>query len=582
MFKRTVMLLTAFVVMLPLTIAGADPAADSPEFSAEQLYEQVTVLQVASTLQLTSEQIAQLTPLLKGIGEKRDALLSSADEAWNQYGEVIQQAISAQIAGQPASAEVRQNAHAGITNFGKQRDAFYGSLASSAAQFGSYLTAQQRQLIAPPGLAESQAQRALLLEGAGSLSEYIVSVIDTQRDLMPDEYALIRIPEAQRVAAKIVPPNSPPFEQVTDQVLQLTDSVYGQSQAQYIQQYPALGEQVAQHLQLPAPSSQLPISYQQLLDFVASHYTLPLLQRAAALATIEPLPTDSRRLEDCLVSQAADVMDLIDLLDYLQIPVQQLSAIAPVIQRIDLILQPIREPAASQDQSFNSILIQVRDLLLAGGQVPPEWQQFQINLEQQQQQARQQIAQQLEQVQRILLPGQNQLIDWQPPMDILAADTERLAREQMRVLAEMHTVVDVFERLRFFQITDVEQYRRIRVWELNKLLERYGVPQSSPAYPRFRSLGIEITDRMRRTSWEGGKEARILLAVRFLRELGVIGGTPAGPAQQAPLTWQDMFTALTSPQAPLLIQQMITVRATGQLPQQPIPLDKESHQPQEE
>jgi len=75
MFKQTVILLTAFTVMLSLAIAGADPAADSPEFTPEQLYEQVTVLQVASTLQLTSEQITQLTPLLKEIGENRAALL---------------------------------------------------------------------------------------------------------------------------------------------------------------------------------------------------------------------------------------------------------------------------------------------------------------------------------------------------------------------------------------------------------------------------------------------------------------------------------------------------------------------------
>ncbi len=256
MFKRTIMLLIAFLVMLPLVTAGADATANTPEFTPEQLYEQVTVLQMASILQLTSEQITQLTPLLKGIGEKRTALLSGADEAWSQYGEAIQQVISAQIGGQQASPEVRQSAYVGLTNFGNQRDTFYRSLESSAAQFGSYLTAQQRQLIAPPGSAQNQAQKAVALEGASSLSEYIAGVINTQRDLMPDEYALIRIPEAQRLAAKIVPPNSPQFQQIASQVLQLTDSIYGQSPAQYIQQYPTLVEQVAQYLQLPAPSTQ--------------------------------------------------------------------------------------------------------------------------------------------------------------------------------------------------------------------------------------------------------------------------------------------------------------------------------------
>jgi len=482
MCKRTVMLLAVIALMSPLKGAMAQSTAGSPDFTPEQLYEQVTVLQVASTLQLTSEQITQLTPLLKGIDEKRATLLAIADEAWSQYGEAIQHAISAQIARQQASTGVIQSAHAGLTNFGNQRDAFYRSLASSAAQFGSYLTVQQRQLIAPPGAAEGQAQRALALEGASSLSEYIVGVINAQRDLMPDEYALIRIPEAQRLAAKIVPPNSPRFGQVVEQVLQLADRVYGQSQAQYIQQYPALVEQVAQYLQLPAPSAQPPISYQQLLDFLTSAYTLPLLQQRAALTTIEPLPTDRRLIEDCLVCQAQEVSDLVGLLDYLQISVPQLSAIAPVAQQIDSILQPIRQPATRQGQSFKNTLTQVRDLLLAGGQVPPEWQQFQTNLEQQQRQAKQQVAQQLEQVQRRLLPEQNQLIDWQPPMDILATDSKRLAREQMRVLAEMRTVVEVFERLRFLQLTNIERYHRIRVAELNKLLERYGVPQDSPAY----------------------------------------------------------------------------------------------------
>jgi len=576
MFKRTAMLATALVVMLPLAIAGAQQAADAPEFSAEQLYEQVTVLQVASTLQLTSEQITQLTPLLKEIGEKRTALLSSADETWSQYGQAIQQVISAQIAGQQALAEAQQSARIGITNFGKQREAFYRSLGDSAALLQSYLTTQQRQLIAPPGAAQNQAQEAVALEGASSLAEYIAGVINTQRDLMPDEYELVRIPEAQRLAAKIVPPDSPQFGQVVEQLLQLTDSVHAQPQAQYIEQYPTLVEQIAQYLQLPAPSAQPPISHQQLLDFLASPYTLPLLQRRAALATAEPLPTDSRPIEDCLVCQAEKISNIVGLLDYLQISVPQLSAIAPVVQRIDSILQPIRQPVTNQGESFKNMLIQVRDLLLAGGQPPPEWQQFQTNLEKQRQQARQQVAQQLERVQRRLLPEQNQLINWRPPLDILATDTKRLAREQMRLLAEMRTVVDVFERLRFRQMHD---YQRTRIVELNQLLERYGIPESSPAYPEFRSFGIEILNQMRQTPWEQWPQARIALAIRFLDRLGVIGEASAGPAQ-APLTWQDMFTALTSPQAPLLIQQMITARSTGQLPQQPIPLGGQSQQPQ--
>ncbi len=579
MFKQTVILLAAFAVMLPLTGGSAHSAADSPEFTAQQLYEQVTVLQVASTLQLTSEQITQLLPVLKEIQQKRTALLSSADQVWNQYGDAIQPAIGAQLAGQRASAEIRQSARAGMTNFGKQRDVFYLSLASSATLLQSYLTAQQRQLIAQPGSAERQAQRALALEGAGSLSEYIASVIDTQRDLMPDEYELIRIPEAQQIAGKIVPPDSPEFAPVVQQVLQLADTIHGQSQAQYIQQYPALVEQVAQYLQLPAPSAQPPISYQQLLDFLASPYTMSLLQQRAALATIEPLPADVRPIADCLVSKAGEVSDLVGLLDYLQVSVQQLSAIAPVARQIDSILQPIREPAANRGQSFNNTLMQVRDSLLAGGQVPPEWQQSQINLEQQRRQARQQIAQQLERVQRRLLPAQNQLINWQPPLDILAADSERLARGQIRMLAEMRTVVDVFERLRFRQMQD---YQRTRIVELNQLLERYSIPQNSPAYPQFRSFGIEILNKMRQTPWEQWQQARIALAVEFLGKLGVIGGASAGPAQQAPLTWQDMFTTLTHPQTLLVIEQMITARSSGPLPQQPMPLGEQSQQGQED
>jgi len=579
MFRRTTMALTAIAVLLPLTGASAQSTAGAPEFTPQQLYEQVTVLQVASTLQLTSEQITQLIPLLEGISAKGAVVLSSADEVWNQYGQAIQQVISAQIAGQRASPEVGQSASAGVTNFGQQRDAFYRSLESSAAQFGSYLTVQQRQLIAPPQPAESQAHRALALEGAGSLAEYIVSIINTQRELMPDEYELIRIPEAQRIAAKIVPPNSPDFVPVVERVLQLTDSIYGQSQDQYTQEYPILAEQVAQYLQLPPPSAQAPISHQQLLDFLSSPYTIPLLQRMAALALTESLPTEPRPIEDCLVSQAAEVMDIAGLLEYLQVSVQQLSAIAPVIQQIDSILQPVRQPTANEGQAFSNTLMQIRDLVLAGGQVPPEWQQFQTNLDQQRQQARQQIARELEQIQRTLLPGQNQLVDWRPPMDILAADTERLAWEQTRLLAEMSTVVDVFERLRFRQM---QMYQRTRVVELNRLLARYGITEDSPAYPEFRSFGIEILNEMKQTPWENWEKARITLAVQFLHKLGVIGGVSAGPAQQAPLTWQDMFTALTSPQAPLLIQQMITARTSGQLPQQPIPLGGRSQQPQGE
>ncbi len=577
MFKQTVILLAVIVVMLPLATAGAAPAADSPEFTAQQLYEQVTVLRVASTLQLTSEQVTQLIPLLKAIGEKRAALLSNADEAWNQYGEAIQQVVSAQMAGQQASAEVRESARAGITSFGKQRDAFYRSLENWTGQLGSYLTAQQRQLIAPPRPAESSTQGALALGEAGSLAEYIAGVIDAQRDLMPDDYELIRIPEAQRIAAKIVPPNSPNFVSVVGQVLQLTDSIHSQPQGQYAQQYPVLAEQVAEYLRLPPPSVQAPISHQQLLDFLTSPYTVPLLQRRAAMAATEPLPTDARHIEDCLVSEAGEVSDFIGLLDYLQVSVNQLAAIAPVVKQISTIVQATHNPAAGRGEAFKNALIQVRDALLVSGQVPPEWQQLQTSVELQQDQARQQIAQQLQQLEKMLLPGQNQLIDWRSPADILAADSERLIREQSRMLAEMRNIVDVFERLRF---RSIEDYRRTRVAELNRLLARYGIFQDSPAYQEFRSYGIGILSQIRQTSWEQFGQARITLAVQFLGKLGVIGEASAGPAPQAPLTWQDMFTALTYPKASLVIQQMITARSTGQLPQQPIPLDGQSQQPQ--
>ena len=550
---------------MSLAAADSETTTDSAQFSAQQLYEQVTVAEVAVTAQLTSQQIQQLIPLLQQVEQKRIELVSSADELWGQHEQSIQQALTGEIAGRPVAGDARQKAGAAISAFAQRRTEFDRYLATIVSQVQSQLTAQQRVLIEPPQPGAFSQPSPLELDSPGSIAEYIVAVTDVQRALRPDEYALVRIPQAERIAAEIVGPTSPQFRAVVDQVVQLTDMLYSWSQERYIQERPTLADQVAGYLQLPPPSAKWPISQQRLFRFLSSPYTIGLLQRMAAGTTPQALPTEAKAIEDYPLVDAADIMDLTGLLNYLQLSVAQLDALARVVQQIKPAVESVRSPWINQGESFNNSLTLIRDLLLTTGQVAPEWQQFRTNLAQQRHRGRWQVAEQLAQVERILTPGQNEVIDWRPPAGILAASSQRLVRQQTRLLGEMRIVIEVWERVKYF---DPEDYRRLRIRALNQLLESYGITQDSPDYPQYRAFGLEVLSQVRQTPLDQWEQHRIFLALDFLRELGIIEPLVAGPGTGVPVTWEDIYRALSYPQASQVIQQMIVARTTGQVPQQ--------------
>ncbi len=564
MASRSLLLAGAVILLFPLGHAGAEAPADAQEFSPQQLYEQVAVLQVAGTLGLTAQQISGYIPLLQQISQNREQVLARADLVWDQYGPAIQQLAAAGMAGQPAPAEVGQNAHSGLADFTQQRDAFRRLLENSAVQFVAYLTEAQRQLIEDARVPARQAQIALELEGAQSVPEYIVRILAAQRELMPDEYELVRGVQAEQIAAKILTPRAPEFPSVVVRVVALTDTVFEWSQQQYIQEYPTLAEQVAEHLQLPLAPPARPLSYQELLDFLSSPYTVPLLQRIAVMPTVDPLPLEPRALREHLLAEAVEEAGLIGLLNNLRVSVMQLAALVPVAQQIEVLAKPLRDPLSGRGEAFRATLAQARDLLLATGQPSPEWQQLEAGLERERRDARLRVAGQLELVASIMSPAQNDLIDWLPPADILAADTERVAYEQHRLLAEMRNVVDVLQRLRFRQM---QLYQRTRIGELNRLLERYGIGQDSPLYPEYRSFGIDILDRMRLTKPEDWEQARILLASEFLRGVGVVEQPGVRSGVPRPVTWEGMYAAFTCPQAAQIIQQMLAARSGPAAPQ---------------
>ncbi len=556
MASRSVLIV---VLLFSLSWASAQAPSVAEQFTAQELYQQIGVLETAGILQLSAEQIAGYLSLLRQVNENHEQVLASADQAWEQYSTIIEQAIAAGIAGQPAPIEVSQSVLLATTNFAQQRDAFYRYLQSSASQFMAYLTSEQRQLIEDAATPQRRAEMARQLEGAASVAEYIVRVLDAQRELMPDEYELVRIPQAEQTAAKIVGPRSREFANLADRVLGLTDTVFGWSQEQYVQQYPGLEQQVSEYLQLPPAPAAAPLTYQKLLDLLSSPFTVPLLQRVAALPTTDPLPSGTRVVDELPLPQAIAGLRLLELLNRLQVTPRQLAALVPVVQQIKVLAEPLRHPLGSQGEGLIADMVQARDLLLATGQLSPEWAQFEAAVEEGQQEARLRIAVQLEQVAGIMSPAQNDLIDWRPPADVLAADIDRLGRAQRRLLAEMRHTVSVLERLRFRQM---QLYQRTRIVELNQLLERYGISEHSPRYREYRSFGIDILNRMRMTQREDWQRQKVLLALEFLRGVGAVEELAGRPTTAKPVTWEDMYAAFTDPQAGQIVQQMLAARSS--------------------
>ena len=550
--------------LLVFTVAGAhcqQELAEQEEPSAEQLYEQVSILWIARTLQLSGTQIGHIIPRVQTINQQQQQLLSEADNLWPQYQQAIEQVLASWIAGitpLPASLASAQQAAA---NFRSQQAHLDMLIAASVQQILSELRPDQRGLV--ERLPEQQQRHQLMaqLAGAESLAAYIAQHLDTQRELMPDEYELVRLFEAQRLATRIVNPRAPDYEPLVGRILQLTDTVYNWSQPQYNAQYPTLVDQVSQFLNL-APVATRPISYDQLVAFVASPYTAALLQQVSSAVTEASAagPTGLRSLADHPLPAALEKSDILALLNDLRLFPQQLAHLLPLTEQAAQVCDQAQKTVQYRYEELKPTGQQAYQLLIAGGEVPPELANAMEAVRRTQQDAHRQqrvaLASVLRQLESLLVPEQNAVINWQPPADVLQADPAQRAAQQRQLAAEMIEAIRFLERMRY---RDPLVYIQTRIGEVEGYLRHYVDPQS-PDFSPLRSFIIDLLDRMKMVEEPDWPRVRVRLAAELLEAVGALPGRGGPQPTDQPLRWEDLYQVFTSPHTAELVGKMLAAR----------------------
>jgi len=557
---RVLLMLGLFMVA---GAANSQEATNQEKPSPEQIYQQVDILWIVRRGQLDSEQVTQIIPLVESVSAARHKLLTEADDLWQEHQDTIEQVLQRWIGGGPGPVAGLSSVQPVVAHFRRQDADVQTSIVRAIEQILALLSADQARLVETRQERQQRQQLRAELGQVDNLPEYIVQQLAAQRELMPDEYELVRAIEARRLAAVIIDPRAPAYDRAAGAVLRLTDTVYNWPQQQYNAQYPALAEQVARFLNLPTPTEAPPISYDELVSFVSSGYAADLLRQMSAEAQtgVERVESPARGLADHPLSVAVAKSDLLSVLNDLQLVPQQIQALLPLANRAGQATAKSEQLMAAKYAELEATFQQAYQTLIVSSEVPPEVESGLADVRETRKEARHQqrveIAAILRQVQTILAPQQNALIDWLPPAEVIQADPQEKIARQRRIAAEMARAVGFLERLRY---RDPLAYIQTRIGDVEEYLSNY-VARQSPRFPELRSFIIDLLDRMKMVEEPDWRGAAPQLAAQLLDGLGVLADISGRGATGRPLSWEDLYQVFTSPYTPELLQKMLKARS---------------------
>jgi hypothetical protein len=264
------------VWLLGMGASGVQAQAPS---TGVQLDDDVRVLRLADTLDLTQDQLNALQPLLKRAQEaliERDKRL---DEAWKSYGDGVTAANTAGDANRLPDGAAKTQADAA----NKAHDDIMGdthqALLDAANDFVQALSPDQRSRIEAPRDADLRQASIQRFHGAPSMADYMAREVAVLRRLLPDEYATVRVPMAMRLSLILVTIDDAAFAGMVSQLLGIEDTVRRMTDAEFTRYRPQLPSVIAQALRLPptALGGGGLITEDEIISFFANPRTVEIL-----------------------------------------------------------------------------------------------------------------------------------------------------------------------------------------------------------------------------------------------------------------------------------------------------------------
>jgi hypothetical protein len=527
---------------------------------ARKLYEQDNALLVIHGLAMTSDQMKQLLPLLQGLQKARQTFQATAADLWAKKGTAVQGALEAVAAGQPLGPALAA-VQAPLDSFSQAAATLQQANQNAAEQLDTLLgpSAEGLYETLPRYLLREQSEQ--LLGGAANVQEYLANQVDVVRGLDRQSYQLVRYWEAERLAALLRPPAATGFSYVQARMLDMLDRLYLQQDASYTQQRPNLADQIAQYLYLPAAVRPAYFTFNEIALLLTSDQSVQVVEQLLGQKP-EPVPG----AEPAVAQRAQQMRDaaaqarVLELAGGMGLTVGQLRAMQPLILQAAQAMDPAQTAPDSVLTGREASLHELRDLLLTGtanSAVPADlqqvWRGLQAELQEDRQTAVGTATDALGQTRELLTVAQTALLDWPGALTGGRATRQAQLGELQAVAAQMLRGYSFFSLMRQVRVSI---YPHIRMARAHDLLAEY-LPANSPALPQAQTFVLTLVSEARYTTDDQWGGVWPPLVTQLMVGLGAVPGPGAVIAASRPVAWADYFTALSDPQAPVIVGKIV-------------------------
>lgn len=528
-----------------------------------QVYQDVKLLRTIGKLQLTPEQMAGLLAGLEDVQPQRVTLAELRATVWEDHRGDIEAVNEAWLRGRPALSVNKRAADRAIGQVLEAERKLAESESGVAEALRKQLTEEQQRLVETPRQAQQRRQRQERLEGAATVGEYVAAQVEQMRDLMADEYRLLRSTEAQRMAARIVGREARELERVSVALLAIMDQVMSWSPQQFGEQRESLPAQISASLGIreQQPSAQT-VRYEELLGLVRSERAAALLAESLRAREEgwegEPVQAGAQRDGDELAA-AMHRADCLNFLNSRQVDTSQLQRMVSPLGRIQQYLNQRDSDWKSKLTRLSARYGQARQLLVGGQELPEDLREELTGAEEAAAAAdlamTQSIHGQMEALAKVFYPIQNEQLDWTPPADIRPPETtEQRAARYREVIGLINDAGRMLERVRYLPPHD---YVTRRVGLVGDYLARYLNP-TTPQFEQAHAMVLQYTGEIRMVDEAAWSQQAPLLAERLVRMLGLM------PAEVEPapkgVSWQQLYDLFTNPATVKIVQEMIEAR----------------------
>ncbi|MGD8238400.1 MAG: hypothetical protein PVH68_07610 [Armatimonadota bacterium] len=270
--------------------AAAQDATNAPAageaLSAQQARDDVRLLRTLAQLDITTGQIPRIIPYLEQIQAHLSTISQRRDKTYGQHRTALENVRTAVVEGRTPRQSAVETIQRALRQLQLSIQIQMQRVLQEEAGIQAELTEQQLGSIETREQRDARLERVRELEGQTTAAAYVVKKLQEIRELLPDEYAHVRLRLANEIAVKTEGPRSPRFNPYRQRALAMMDQAYRWTVVEFQGYLPTLDQSVATTLGIrpdaDAPSAEGLIPYEEYAGALRDPRTLALLRQIIA------------------------------------------------------------------------------------------------------------------------------------------------------------------------------------------------------------------------------------------------------------------------------------------------------------